>query len=389
MSFEPEGPPRSEDTTAAREADHPTVRSVDDLTLASLAGVEAPDALILSDDAGIIRWASSASFRVLGYRPSDLIGQSIEVLVPVAVRAAHPAMRKQFLESGEAMLVGVNRPLSAVRRDGTELASEIGLSRIEWKGETLVLAAVRDRSEQVIVERELNQARTQLARADERARVARDLHDTVSQDLYGLGLAIQRAQRRGVEDTDLESFLDQLDGALRRLAGVIFELREISDSGRILDQLRAVIDMSARALGFAPNLELRGNLGRISPVVAPQLVFVLRELLSNCAKHSRAERVDVSLAVLDRVPESASRHPGQPAPSTGAAWVELTVVDDGVGFDPSTIDQESAGYGIVGVRSRADALGGLASWTDGSTKSGSLGTSATWTVPVDAVVSSS
>ena len=222
MSFEPEVPPRSEDTTSAREADHPTVRSVDDLTLASLAGVEAPDALILSDDAGIIRWASSASFRVLGYRPSDLIGQSIEVLVPVAVRAAHPAMRKQFLESGEAMLVGVNRPLSAVRRDGTELASEIGLSRIEWKGETLVLAAVRDRSEQVVVERELNQARTQLARADERARVARDLHDTVSQDLYGLGLAIQRAQRRGVEDTDLESFLDQLDGALRRLAGVIF-----------------------------------------------------------------------------------------------------------------------------------------------------------------------
>lgn len=389
MSFEPEGPPRSEDTTSARDADHPTVRSVDDLTLASLAGVEAPDALILSDDAGTIRWASSASFRVLGYRPSDLIGQSIEVLVPVAVRAAHPAMRKQFLESGEAMLVGVNRPLSAVRRDGTELASEIGLSRIEWKGETLVLAAVRDRSEQVVVERELNQARTQLARADERARVARDLHDTVSQDLYGLGLAIQRAQRRGVEDTDLESFLDQLDGALRRLAGVIFELREISDSGRILDQLRAVIDMSARALGFAPSLELRGDLGRISAVVAPQLVFVLRELLSNCAKHSGAERVDVSLAVLDRVPESAARQPGQSAPAPGAAWVELTVVDDGVGFDPSTIDQESAGYGIVGVRSRADALGGLARWMDCSTENGGFGTSATWMVPVDAVVSSS
>jgi signal transduction histidine kinase len=321
------------------------------------------------------------------------------------------------------MLVGVNRPLSAVRRDGSELAAEIGLSRIEWRGETLVLAAVRDRSEQVVVERELNEARTMLARADERARVARDLHDTVSQDLYGLGLTIQRAQRRGVEDTDLESFLAQLDGALRRLTSVIFELREISGSGRLLDQLHGVIDMSARALGFAPELRVQGDLRALPASTAPQLIFVLRELLSNCAKHSGAERVLVDLAIVDSasmdlaepmgaVPEAlagagtvglgrigkslgfgaANPEAGEPGrPGTGqpmgdvgpgpSSWVRLTVVDDGVGFDAAAIGQESAGYGLVGVRSRALALGGAASWAfldDGAR----TGTRAVWAVPI-------
>ncbi len=309
--------------------------------LAAAAAKSAPDALILASAEGEIRWASDATAAVLGWSPTELLGSSIDTFVPDMVRHEHASLREQFMVEGESRPMGIGKTLIAQHRDGSELHVEIGLSHVLIDGEAMVLAAVRDRSEHVRIEQDLQLARTDLARADERARVARDLHDTVSQDLYGLGLAVQRAQRRGLETADLDAFVDQIDVAIKQLASAIFELREIGGRVWFADQIDHVVALSSRALGFAPSVTKTGDLTTVSRTVGAQIVFVLRELLSNCAKHSKATNVDVSI----RVEQGA---------------IELMVSDDGVGMTLAIEDvvERSPGYGIAGVVRRAHMCGG-------------------------------
>ena len=309
--------------------------------LAAAAAKSAPDALILASAEGEIRWASDATAAVLGWSPTELLGSSIDTFVPDMVRHEHASLREQFMVEGESRPMGIGKTLIAQHRDGSELHVEIGLSHVLIDGEAMVLAAVRDRSEHVRIEQDLQVARTDLARADERARVARDLHDTVSQDLYGLGLAVQRAQRRGLETADLDAFVDQIDVAIKQLASAIFELREIGGRVWFADQIDHVVALSSRALGFAPSVTKTGDLTTVSRTVGAQIVFVLRELLSNCAKHSKATNVDVSIRVEQ-------------------GGIELIVSDDGVGMTLAIEDvvERSPGYGIAGVVRRAHMCGG-------------------------------
>jgi diguanylate cyclase (GGDEF)-like protein/PAS domain S-box-containing protein len=119
-----------------------------------------PTAMILVDGEGLIRLANPEAERLLGYGSGELLHRSIEDLVPVDLRDAHGAHRRQFGEAPTPRPMGHRRDLMAVRRDGTTFPVEVGLNPVPTPLGTMVLCAVLDLSER----REAEQSITEWAR---------------------------------------------------------------------------------------------------------------------------------------------------------------------------------------------------------------------------------
>ncbi len=139
------------DLSERRRADAARMRAEQDLSEAEtrlrqlLAA--APDAMITVDRRGIIRSANRQSERLLGYAGEELLGRSIDVLVPLASRAGHAAHRAAYAADPTTRPMGVERELTARHRDGHEVAVSITLSSIETDEGPLVTAAIRDVTE--------------------------------------------------------------------------------------------------------------------------------------------------------------------------------------------------------------------------------------------------
>lgn len=102
-----------------------------------------PDALLLVDLQGVIGLANPAALALLGYTESELIGLSVDELVPNAIRPRHSAYRKAYAESPRARPMGTQMDLVAKRRDGSEVMVEIALSPLQDHGLPYVVAAIR------------------------------------------------------------------------------------------------------------------------------------------------------------------------------------------------------------------------------------------------------
>jgi PAS domain S-box-containing protein len=106
-----------------------------------------PDAIVVVDGDGIVRFLNHQAETLFGYQRLDVVGRAVEVLVPPASRELHPALRAGFMEQPAFRSMGAGRELSARRADGTTFPAEISLSPIETDEGTFVSAAVRDASE--------------------------------------------------------------------------------------------------------------------------------------------------------------------------------------------------------------------------------------------------
>lgn len=195
---------------------------------------------------------------------------------------------------------------------------------------------------------------------EERDRIARDLHDTVIQRLFAIGLNLQGVAQMALDDTTkqrLESAVDDLDTTVREIRSAIFELHSARATGTSFRVAAADLAAeAARTLGFEPSISFNGPLDRaVDDVLAEHLLSVQREALANIARHAAATATDVSISMDD-------------------GWVVLTVTDDGVG--PG--DLHSGGHGVRNMRTRAEKLGGRFSICGGDTG----GTALRWSVPV-------
>lgn len=201
----------------------------------------------------------------------------------------------------------------------------------------------------------------ELSVAADRERIARDLHDTVIQRLYGIGLSIQGSLRL-VEDASLNErlrlALDEIDTTIVQVRTTIFELE---DRTPVEEGLRArvlaLINESGRVLRFDPEVRFSGPLDAAVPSeLAGHVLAVLRETLSNVARHAQARHVEVVLRIEG----------GQ---------LEVVVNDDGIGFKPR---DSRVGNGVTNIGQRAESLGG--SCLIGDRPGG--GTEVRWRVPI-------
>jgi PAS domain S-box-containing protein len=202
------------------------------------------------------------------------------------------------------------------------------------------LAAIEMLAQSAGVALTLARARAEAERAtllEEQSRIAADLHDSVLQQLFALGLRLQAVSGFAppiVADRISESVL-RLDEVIAEIRRTIFGLHRAESRRSLAAELGAIADEYAEHLGFAPTLTLSAAVDDCDSVTATHLVVAVREALSNVLRHSRATRVDISLS------ESASE-------------VVLDVVDDGVGPPAATTD----GNGLRNMARRAASLGG-------------------------------
>ena len=198
--------------------------------------------------------------------------------------------------------------------------------------------------------------REQLVVLEDRERIARDLHDVVIQRLFATGMQLQgaAAQARPDAAARINAAVDDLDATIRDIRRSIFELRAPAGS-TLRTEMRDAVDTAADSLGFRPTLDVIGPVDSVVPDdIVPELLAVLREALSNAARHARATSVRVSLRA----------DPSQ---------VVLIVEDDGVGIDPAR-----ARGGVVNMGERAHDLGGSFEISRGP----SGGTVLSWRVPI-------
>ncbi len=141
----------------------------------------APDAMVCVDGDGLIALVNAQAERLFGYGRDELVGQRVEMLVPDAVRAVHPARRAGYVADPRPRPMGAGMELAGRRRDGATFPAEISLSAIDTGEGILVTAAVRDVTERLETQAERERLKTQA----ERARLERQLQQ--SQRLESLG----------------------------------------------------------------------------------------------------------------------------------------------------------------------------------------------------------
>ncbi len=306
-----------------------------------------PEMLLVVDPGGAILYANEHCSAIVGWTPAELIGKPIDSLIPdrmidVPRQNARP-MRRGLL-------------LTALHRSGHEVPVEIALSPLNGPVKATV-AMVRDVTEQLETAAQLAEAET-LDVLDDRDRIARELHDSVIQRLFAAGLHLQASTNRPDTNERVSVVVDEIDEAIREIRGVIFTLHRPAgfDSG-LETALRASIDEASRLLGHRPTLKLGGILSNISHDLGAELLAVLREAMTNVAKHAQATRTEVSLDV-------------------GTDAVVLIVYDDGIGMSPNSA-ADAGGLGLRNIQERASRVGGEALFLQGQPR----GTEVRWTVP--------
>jgi signal transduction histidine kinase len=175
---------------------------------------------------------------------------------------------------------------------------------------------------------ERRQAAQRVALYADRDRIARDLHDLVIQRLFATGMSLQGATSLipGAEAAGrVQQAVDELDETIRDIRAAIFRLQDRGQAGLPGVQARivAIAEEMTRALGFAPWLRMDGRLDRRVPAhVAEEMLAVLREALSNVARHAAATQVDVSVVTgshLTLAVRDDGRGIGAPGPRSGLA----------------------------------------------------------------------
>ncbi len=215
---------------------------------------------------------------------------------------------ENFNDAPRRRSMGHGLHLTARRADGSVFPVEIALAPADVAGEHVVIATLRDVSANRLADAELEAARQRVILAEDHERIARDLHDTVIQRLFAAGLSLQSVLPIVPEaaKVKIERILDDQDDAIHELRTAIFGLASKRSAGRTIRVLvNDLVDDSSRVLGFRPSLHFNGVLDTIDPDVADEVAAVVREALSNVARHSRARRVEVLAQ-----PRRRRTHPG-------------------------------------------------------------------------------
>ena len=196
----------------------------------------------------------------------------------------------------------------------------------------------------------------------DRDRIARDLHDQVIQRLYAAGMSLQGTAPMAADPVvreRMEHVVDEMDQAIADIRTAIFSLhsrRQYAGTG-LRGRIVAVADEMAPMLGFAPTLRLGPGLDdTVTAGPAEHLLTVLREALSNAARHANASRVEVSVAA--------------------DSDLVLRVTDNGIGIGACTRRS-----GLANMADRARLLGGTMSAGPVDITAGT-GTFLEWRVPV-------
>lgn len=296
--------------------------------LASLTAVSADAILSLDSQGRITSWNQGAE-QMLGYQSSTIVGQPLSQLLLDAETLAAQLQKHGAVRDFET---------TAIADDGRPLTVELTQTQLVKadEGSTASLIIMRD----VTTRRE-----RETIREEERARIARDLHDGVAQTLYFMALKADMARQQVTQKpewvaAELKVIGQTTRQIIREVRRTIFALRPLNWSdGNFVSALTRFVEEFSEQAGWQVEIEIDEVGLTIPSRLEPTVFRLVQESLNNAAKHAEATRVWVALQRVE-----------------GNATLSLLVRDDGCGFDPDEIT--SSGLGLNQMRERVTAVGG-------------------------------
>jgi PAS domain S-box-containing protein len=298
-----------------------------------------PDVVWAVDGDGLITFMSDRIEELAGYQPDEIVG-------------------KHFVEMTDpASLSGTDATWNAVRRDptgvyplklqlrrraGDPIPVEIWVTGMVREGEFAgAHGSIRDMREREGYERDLRRQAAELASSQERAHLARELHDSVTQALFSMTLVTRTTELLVDRDPaaakeKLGSLRDLQREALAEMRALIFELRpgNIEQDG-LLPALKTHSAALQGRIGLP--IVVTSDLTDRLPLALEEVLYrISQEALHNVVKHAAARQVTLS---IDRVPDG----------------VRLRIADDGRGFDAAAVPDGH--LGLAGMRARAAKIG--------------------------------
>lgn len=310
------------------------------------------DAVIAIDVGHCIQFFNAGAESMFGYTRDQVLGKPLDKLIPSRFHVTHAAQVSRFAHSeSTSRLMGQRQNIMALRHDGTEFVAEASISKVSGAGGgDIMIVMMRDVSDRLRTQEILGRQAEELAVTRERNRLARDLHDAVSQTLFSASLIADVLPRLWERNPDegkrrLAELKTLNRGALAEMRMLLLELRPTALIEAFLSDLikqqvtaahgRSGIDLT---LTIDPALE---NV-RMEPDRQIALYRIVQEALNNVIKHSGAKHASVILRSC------------MPGPTRE---FELVVADDGGGFEYAEMAHDHLGLRII--RERADEIGAL------------------------------
>ncbi len=308
--------------------------------------------ILVTNMTGQIMFANAELAQIFGYAAQELIGQSVDRLVPDRLGATHAQLREKYHSVSLRRRMGSDRELVGRRKDGSEVAIEVTLSPLVRKMDRLVVSFVvnvttaRESQRNILQYQEKLQQtafEAALAAEAERRRIANDLHDRIGQALSFAEMRLKSAKAvDGVDEGAVDEALVLLGRTSEDVRTLQFELSPpiLYDLG-IEAALSWLADDLGRRSGIAIKVEADELPARLPDAAAGILFRGVRELLTNVIKHAQAPEAHVSL-----------RRSGD--------GLVVRVEDRGVGFDAESLslDADRARFGLFSVREQLRRLGG-------------------------------
>ena len=324
----------------------------------------APDAMVIVDSKGNISVVNNQTEQMFGYDREEMLGKSVEILLPERLRTQHRAYRHSFTESPILRPMGAGRDLVGRRKDGNEFPVEISLSPVSTGGSTFVSSVIRDVTERKEMEYEIIAAQREAERANKAnsAFLAAASHD-LRQPVQALSL-LNGALRRTVKEARALEMIESQEHSLTAMTNLLNSLLDISrlDAGavtpeveafpiqRLIDRLSAEFGRQAQHKGLSFSAEPCTVTVESDPNLLSEII---QNLVSNAIRYTDKGSVRLTC-------------------ESGDGYCQLQVIDTGIGIEADQLEaifrefhqaktqtsqKEGFGLGLAIVRRLADLLG--------------------------------
>ncbi len=319
----------------------------------------AMDAIVTIDATQHVLMFNAAAEAMFQYTRAEMVGAPLSMLIPERFRAVHGEHVQRFGASDTvSRRMNDARIVMGLRRNGEEFPLDASISQFHDGGARFFTVILRDVSDRLRAEEELRQSQeelqelgstAQLAREQEKSRIARELHDELGQALTLLQMDVAWCKARlpgGQSDflariERMETLLKTTVAATRRIAADLRPLM-LDDLG-LVPAVEWLVENFTQRTGVPCRLAFGPSEPEIDSAHSNAVFRIVQESLTNIAKHARAAHAEVAIGV------------------EGSQLV-VRVRDDGAGFalqDP----RKPNSFGLVGLRERVSMLRGAASIT--------------------------
>ncbi len=300
----------------------------------------AVNAILTMNESCVIETANSATERIFGYSKEELIGQNIRMLMPQPYRDKHDGYVENYKSTGVKKIIGIGREAVAQRKNGSIFPIDLSVGEVILQdGRRVFTGIIRDMSDRKVLEEKILQISE-----EEQHRIGQDIHDDLCQQLAAIG-CLAKVAHQSLKKKHSEQAAN-LEEIVRLVTQANVRAREMSRG-----LMPVVLDSAGLMAALADLAKGTERIFRVScpfrcdrPVqvpdnkIATQLFRIAQEAVANAIKHSRADRIEISLSQED-------------------SEVHLCIRDNGIGI-PDNISGKSTGMGLLTMSHRARMVGG-------------------------------